>query len=102
MSLVDNLKLTRCKEMLATAVLLDFKSVVLSGLWKLGESGSSHSLVNFSNYDSLWYNGICGIVDCDIAWILTLLVSLDKCAIDSKEIAILDLDTILGCNWCHL
>lgn len=31
--------------MLATAVLPDFKSVVLSGLWKLGESGSSHSLV---------------------------------------------------------
>lgn len=89
--------------MLATAVLPDFKSVVLSGLWKLGESGSSHSLVvNFSNYDSLCYNGICGIVDYDIAWILTLLVSLDKCVIDSKERAILDLDTILGCNWCHL
>ena len=43
--MVDNLKLTWCKEMLATAVLPDFKSVVLSGLWKLGESGSSHSLV---------------------------------------------------------
>lgn len=58
--MVDNLKLSQCKEMLATAVLPDFKSVVLSGLRKLGES--SHSLVvNFSNYDSLWYNGICGL-----------------------------------------
>lgn len=46
--------------------------------------------------------GIMGFVDCDIAWILTLLVSLDKCVIDSKEIDTLDLDAILGCSWCHL
>ena len=46
--------------------------------------------------------GIMGFVDCDIAWILTLLVSLDNCVIDSKEIDTLDLDAILGCSWCHL
>lgn len=57
-------------------VVVDIKGVWPS-IWKSSENWDSCGLVvDFNNYDSLWYNGICGTIDYDIAWIPAWLVDL--------------------------